>query len=90
MHALSEGGMSAMVTWQARARDCEPRLQMCRSCTLTTPSTASMPERIWGRETPRGVPSSRIFSVSRTMPMLDQRISAAMSSESTGSIQFCR
>ena len=46
MQALSDGGMSAMVTWQARARDCEPRLQTCRSWTLTTPSTASMPERI--------------------------------------------
>ena len=48
MQALSEGGMSAMVTWQARARDCEPRLQTCRSWTLTTPSMASMPARICG------------------------------------------
>ena len=46
MQALSDGGMSAMVTWQARARDWEPRLQTWRSWTLTTPSTASMPERI--------------------------------------------
>ncbi len=57
-----------MVTWQARARDFEPRLQTCRSWTLMTPSTASMPERISSSETPRGVPSSRIFRVSRTMP----------------------
>ncbi len=55
---------------------------------VETPSTASMPERITGSETPRGVPSSRMLRVSRTMPKLDQRMSAAMTSERTGSIQF--
>ncbi len=34
---------SAMVTWHASAREFEPRLQTCRSWTLTTPSRASMP-----------------------------------------------
>ena len=41
MAALSDGGMSGMVTWQAMARDCEPRDQMWRSWTLRTPGTPS-------------------------------------------------
>ncbi len=67
-----------MVTWQASALDCEPSAHTCRSWTLITPSTSSIPARISASETPRGVPSSRMFSVSRTMPTLDHRISAAI------------
>ena len=39
-------------------------------------------------ETPRGVPSSRILRVSRTIEIELQRISAAIKKERTGSIQF--
>ena len=48
------------------------------------------PERIFSIDRPRGVPSSRMLSVSRTMSIELHRISAAMMSESTGSIQFWR
>src|SRR2546430_870870 len=53
-----------------------------------TPWMVASELRISGTESPRGVPSSRIFIDSRTMEMELHRISAAMSSESTGSIQL--
>jgi len=80
MQLLSEGGMSRC-DMAGEARDWEPRLQTWRSCTLSTPSISSMPERISLREMPCGVPSNRMLSVSRTMPMEDQRIRAAIRSE---------
>ena len=60
---------------------CEPRLQTCRSWTSSTPSMPASVTRISASEMPRGVPSRRMLSVSRTMESDDQRISAAMASE---------
>jgi hypothetical protein len=90
MHALSDGGMSAMVTWQASARELRAEAPDVQVVDVDHALDGFHAGANLRQRAPRGVPSSRMLSVSRTMPMLDQRMSAAMSSERTGSIQFGR
>ena len=79
-------GNRHMAGQRVRLRSQAPDVQIMHILNACDPCSVS---RISGSEIPRGVPSSRIFSVSRTIESDDQIISAAIARESTGSIQDC-
>ena len=84
MRSLTDGGMSAIEMWQESAWVSEPILHTCRSCTSLTPPTARIADSIFSSFMPRGVPSSKMFSVSRTMPNPDHKISDANAERQRG------
>ena len=82
---LADGGTSSISTWQLSAWVLDPRLQMCRSCTSSTPSTPRIFSITAGSCTPRGEPSSRMFSDSLMMSQAVQIIRMPMRIERIGS-----
>jgi hypothetical protein len=88
MPSLFDGGTSAISTWQLKARVLDPRHQMCKSCTSSTPSTARIELVTSLNWRPLGSPSSRMLSASRMMPQEVHTIKIPIRMESAESTWY--